>query len=93
MENVGRFFILLAVAIAVRMLGRRFVPLVMPESRLKTVVVGMVGGLVGQWLGGRWGIAGIEVAGLYLVWVVAGTAMAVLLLGLAPFIKVFLGKT
>ena len=89
MENFVRFLILLATAMIVRFLGRRYIPLLMPEGRLKTLGTGILGGLIGQWLGGQWGFAQIEVVGLYIFWVVAGTIMAVLILGLIPFFKVF----
>lgn len=86
------FLILLAIAIVVRILGRRLVPLVVPSSRLKTVGLGFLGGLLGSLLANTCWKIGPEVSGVYLLPALLGAALAVLLGGLAPFLKIMLAK-
>jgi len=84
---------LLGMAIAVVALGRRLVPVVMPKSRLKTVAVGWVGGLGGSFLA-RWlWPSGFEFVQINLVGAIIGATILVFVVGLIPFIRIFLGRT
>ena len=89
---VWSFLILLAVAVVVREVGSRLVPLVMPHGRLKAVVVGFVGAVVGNLLGASAFGFIPEVADVNLLGAVLGAAVFVVALGLLPFIKILIGR-
>ncbi|MBA7694750.1 hypothetical protein ES703_103363 [subsurface metagenome] len=90
--SVAGFFILLTIAILLRLIGNRLVPLVMPRGRLRTIALGWVGGFLGSWVDSVLWQFGPGVAGINLAAAVIGCALAMLLLGIAPFIKILLGK-
>lgn len=90
--SVTGFFILLAIAILLRFIGNKLIPLAMPTVRLRTIALGWVGGFLGSWAASLWWQFGPEVAGINLVSAVIGCALFILLLGIAPFIKILLGK-
>jgi len=90
--SVAGFFILLAIAILLRFIGYRLIPSVMPTGRLRTIALGWVGGFLGSLIDGLFSQFGPEVAGINLVAAVIGCALFILLLGIAPFIKILLGK-
>ncbi len=90
--TVAGFFILLAIAILLRLVGNKLVPVVMPGGRLKTIGLGWVGGFFGSWLDSVLWHFGPEVAGVNLVAAVVGCALFILFLGLYPFIKILLRK-
>ncbi|MFQ5827446.1 MAG: hypothetical protein ACE5IA_08840 [Dehalococcoidia bacterium] len=91
--SAAGFFLLLFIAIGVRFLGQRVVPLAMPRGRLKTVGLGWVGGLVGSLVDGALWHWGPQVGGIYLVAAVLGSALFILGLGLIPFFRILLGRT
>jgi uncharacterized membrane protein YeaQ/YmgE (transglycosylase-associated protein family) len=93
MNDFLSFLLLLGIAVMTRFIGNKLVPIIMPPSRLKTVFVGLVGGFIGSSLSklchfGDWAI----VVGTNLLGAVIGTIVFVLLWGLFPFIKIFLGR-
>jgi len=91
--SVAGGFLLLGMAIAVVALGRRLVPVVMPGSWFKTVVVGWLGGLGGSFLA-RWlWPSGFVFVHINLVGAVIGAIVLVLIVGLIPFIRIFFGRT
>ncbi len=90
--SVAGFFILLAIAILLRFIGNKLIPVVMPAWRLRTIALGWVGGFLGSLADSFVGQFGPEVAGINLMAAVIGCALFVLLLGIAPFIKILLGK-
>jgi len=90
--SVAGFFILLTIAILLRLIGNRLAPLVMPRGRLRTIALGWAGGFLGSWVDSVLWQFGPEVAGINLAAAVIGCALAMLLLGIAPFIKILLGK-
>lgn len=90
--TVSGFFILLAISILVRFTGIRLVPLVMPSGRLATVAAGWAGGFLASLIDNVFWQLGPQVAGISLVAAVVGCAFSVLILGLAPFIRIWLGK-
>ena len=81
------FLSLLAVAWGLRYLGRRLIPLAMPAGMLKTLAVGMVGGLVGSLLL-PWGPTLWEIN---LPGAVLGSALFILFLGALPFLRILIG--
>ena len=91
MSVVG-FFILLAIAILLRLIGNKLIPVVMPTWRLKTIALGWVGGFLGSLTDSFLGQFGPEIAGINLVAAVIGCTLFILFLGIAPFLKILLGK-
>jgi len=90
--SAAGFFILLTIAILLRLIGNRLVPLVMPRGQLRTIALGWAGGFLGSWVDSVLWQFGPEVAGINLAAAVIGCALVMLLLGIAPFIKILLGK-
>lgn len=90
--SVSGFFILLAVAIILRLIGNRLIPLVIPTGRLRTIASGWAGGFWGSWVDSILWQFGPEVAGVNIVAAVLGCALFVVFLGIVPFIKILLGK-
>jgi uncharacterized membrane protein YeaQ/YmgE (transglycosylase-associated protein family) len=90
--SVAGFFILLAITILLRFIGNKLIPVVMPAGWLRTITLGWVGGFLGSLADSLWWQFGPEVAEINLVAAVIGCALFILLLGIAPFIKILLGK-
>jgi len=90
--SVAGFFILLAIAILLRFIGYKLIPLAMPTGRVRTIALGWVGGFVGSLVDSLLRQFGPEVAGINLMAAVIGCALFILFLGIAPFIKILLGK-
>ena len=90
--SVAGFFIPLAIAILLRLIGNKLIPLAMPTRRLRTISLGWAGGLLGSWVDSVLWQFGPEVAGINLVAAVIGCALFILFLGIVPFIKILLGK-
>ena len=86
------FFILLAIAILLRFIGNKLISIVMPTGRLRIIALGWVGGFLGSLADSLWWQFGPEVARINLVAAVIGCALFILFLGIAPFIKILLGK-
>jgi len=64
----------------------------MPTGRVRTIVLGWVGGFLGSLVDSLLSQFGPEVAEINLVAAVIGCALFILFLGIAPFIKILLGK-
>ena len=92
MSIAAGFFILLAIAILLRFIGYKLIPLVMPTGWLRTIALGGVGGFLGSLVDSLWRQFGPEVFGINLVAAAIGCALFILLLGIAPFVKILLGK-
>ena len=90
--TVAGFFILLAIAILLRFIGHKLIPLVMPSGWFRTIALGWAGGFLGSLASSLWWQFGPEVAGINLMAAVIGCALFILLLSIAPFIKILLGK-
>ena len=90
--SVAGFFILIAIAILLRFIGYKLIPLVMPTEWLRTIALGWVGGFLGSLADSLWWQFGPEIAGINLVAAVIGCALFILFLGIAPFIKILLGN-
>ncbi len=88
--SVAGFFILLAIAILLRFIGHKLIPLIIPTGWLRTIALGWVGGFLGSLADGFWWQFGPEVARINLVAAVIGCALFILFLGIAPFIKILL---
>lgn len=81
--------VILSTAVIVVMAGNRFAPLLMPRSRVKTIIVGFIGGLIGDYLGN---LLGIGPFWGYSPLALIGVVLFVLLAGLAPFIRILAGR-
>ena len=90
--SVAGFFILLAIAILLRFIGNKLIPLVMSTGWLRTIALGWVGGFLGSLADSLLRQFGPEVAEINLVAAVIGCTLFILLLGIAPFVKILLGK-
>ncbi len=90
--SIAGFFILLAIAILLRFIGHKLIPIAMPTGRLRIIALGWVGGFLGSLVDSLWQKFGPEIAGINLVAAVIGCALFILFLGIAPFIKILLGK-
>ncbi len=91
MTIVG-FFILLAIAILLRLIGNKLIPVVMPTGFLRTIALGWAGGFLGSLVDSILWQFGPGVAGINLVAAAIGCALFILFLGITPFIKILLGK-
>ena len=90
--NILGFFLILTIAVLVRWLGSKLVPLLIPGGRFKTVAVGWAGGFAASWLDGILWQFGPQVAGINLVAAVIGCILLILGLGVAPFVKTMLWR-
>jgi len=90
--SVAGFFVLLAIAILLRFISGKLIPSVIPAWWLRIIALGWVGGFLGSLVDHLWWQFGPEVAGINLVAAVIGCALFIILLGIAPFIKILLGK-
>ena len=90
--SIAGFFILLAIAILLRFIGQKLIPIAMPNGRLKIIDLGWLGGFLGSLVDNFWGQFGPEVTGVNLVAAVIGCALFILFLGITPFVKILLGK-
>ena len=90
--TVSGFLILLAIAVLVRFAGIRLVPLVMPSGRLAAVAAGWAGGFLASLADNVFWQLGPQVADVSLIAAVIGCAVSILVLGLAPFIRIWLWK-
>ncbi len=90
--SVLGFFLLVSVAIAMRWLGVRLVPLLMPTGKIRTVAVGWLGGFLASLLDKILWQLGPEVFEISLVAAFIGCVLFILALGVAPFVKILLGK-
>jgi uncharacterized membrane protein YeaQ/YmgE (transglycosylase-associated protein family) len=90
--SIAGFLILLAIAVLLRYIGNKLVPVVMPTGWLKTIALGWAGGFLGSWVDSVWWQFGPQVGGINLVTAIIGCALFIFFLGIAPFIKIWLGK-
>ena len=91
--SVAGFFILLAIAILVRLIGNKLVPLVIPTRHLRTIALGWAGGFLGSLVDSVLWQFGPQVAGINLLAAAIGCALFILLLGIYPFIRILLTRT
>ena len=79
-------------AILVRFIGTKLIPLLMPSGRLRTVALGWVGGFLASLADNILWQLGPQVVGISLVAALIGCGLFILGLGIAPFIKILLGR-
>jgi hypothetical protein len=90
--TVAGFFILLGIAVLIRLAGNRLAPVVMHPGRWLSLGVGWSGGFLGSLLDGWLWQLGPEVGGVNLVAAAVGCTLLLLLLGLYPFVRIMLGR-
>ena len=87
------FLLLLAIAILIRYGAKKLVPMLMPPSRTKTVLVALIGAFVGSLAFRLCHLGDVAVvAEINLIGAILGAAVFLLLFGAYPFIKVFFGR-
>ena len=87
---IAGFFILLAIAILLRLTGNKLIPLLMPTGCLRTIAVGWAGGFLGSLVDSVLWHFGPEIGGINLVAAAIGCALFILFLGIFPFVKILL---
>jgi len=90
--SIVGFFILLAIAILLKLIGNKLVPLLIPSGWLRTIAVGWVGGFLGSLADSILWQFGPKIAGINLLAAAIGCALFILFLGILPFIRILLGK-
>ncbi|GAH58115.1 unnamed protein product, partial [marine sediment metagenome] len=75
-----------------RLIGNKLIPLVIPTGRLRTIALGWAGGFLGSLIDSIFWQFGPEIAGINLLAAVIGCTLFIFSLGIAPFIKILLGK-
>ena len=90
--SIAGFLILLAIAILLRFIGNKLIPVVMPTGLLRTIALGWAGGFLGSLASSVLWQFGPRVAGINLAAAAIGCALFILILGIVPFIKILLGR-
>jgi hypothetical protein len=87
------FLLLLAIAICVYYIGKRLAPPIVPRSRFKCIAVSLGGGLAisfAFYLNHV--LSGADVGWANPVGGLIGSIIALLIFGIVPFVKIFLGR-
>jgi len=92
MEVFAGLLLLLFLVIIIRRMGNRLIPLVMPESRLKSIGVGFGGALIGSLVDRFTLKGGPEVWEVYLAASIVGCILFTIGYGLLPFVKIAVGR-
>ena len=87
------FFLLVGLAIAVRWLGLKLVPLLIPRRRLRTLAIGWLGGLTGSLMDRYIWHLGPRFVETQVVAAAIGCMLFILAAGLWPFLEILAGKT
>ena len=90
--SISGFFLLLAIVIVLRFIGNKLMPVLMPSGQIRTIATGWLGALVGSLVDGAVWKIGPNIAGVNLAAAILGCLFFLFLLGIAPFIKIMLGK-
>ncbi len=84
------FVILLAISILAWVAGKCVIPLVIPSSRLKAIILGIIGGFLADIILGRVFSLGLEIAGINPLYALIGAFLSLFIIGVYPFFKIFL---
>ena len=87
------FFVLVGLAIAVRWLGLKLVPLLIPWQRLRTLAYGWLGALTGSLMDRYIWHLGPRFVEIHVAAAAIGCALFILVAGLWPFLKILAGQT
>ena len=82
-------FVLAAIAIFILYLGYRWMPAVMAESKMRSLLAGLAGGFLGSVVSIWWDV-GPKVGHISPLLSVAGALLFIVLFGLVPFFKILL---
>lgn len=85
-------FLLLLIAIGVRLLGRKLLPLLMPPGRLKPVLLAWAGAAAGSLLEKALWPGGPALGWLHPAGAAVGALLLLVAMGLVPFFKVLMGR-
>ncbi|MDP2952824.1 MAG: hypothetical protein Q8O76_05870 [Chloroflexota bacterium] len=86
-------FLLLLTAIAVRFLGRKLLPLVMPPGRLKPLLLAWAGAAAGNLVERLLWAGSPALGGLHPIGAAAGALLCLIVMAIIPFFKVLAGRT
>ncbi|MDO8636166.1 MAG: hypothetical protein Q7R34_07985 [Dehalococcoidia bacterium] len=84
-------FILLVVSITIHTLSKKFIPIVVPNGRLKVWAVGVLGALTASILEGLIGPWEPKLAGIYIGAAIVGSLISIFGWGIAPFVSILIG--
>ena len=90
--SIAGFFLLLAQSIVLTIIGRKTVPLLMSEGKMKTILAGWLGGICGSLIDRFTWRLGPQMYEIYWGFAAGIAVLFVLALGLTPFIKILLRK-
>jgi hypothetical protein len=91
--SIAGFFLLIGLAIAVRWLGLKLIPLLIPRSWVKTVAIGWLGGLAGSLMDRYIWHLGPRFVEIQVTLAAIGCVLFILVCGLWPFLKILAGQT
>ena len=91
--SISGFFLLIGLAIVVKGLGLKLIPLLIPRSRIKTIAIGWLGGLTGSLMDRYIWHLGPRFVEIQVALAAIGCALFILLAGLWPFFKILVGQT
>jgi hypothetical protein len=92
MEIVAGVLLLFSLAVLIRRISNRLLPLVMPGDRLKTIAIGFFGGVIGSLVDRFTWEYGPEVVGVHLAASIIGCILFMICYGLMPFIRIMVGR-
>ena len=85
--------LLVAIAISIRYIGKKLAPVVIPSGRLKAIAACLIGGFIGSLIFRLCHLGDATVvAEVNLIGAILGAVALLLLVGIYPFVKTFLGK-
>ena len=90
--SIAGFLVLLAIAVLVWLTGTKVAPVLMPGGTLRTIALGWAGGFMASWLDSTLWQVGPSLAEINPVAAGIGCGVLILCLGIAPFIKILLGR-
>ena len=91
--SIAGFFLLIGLAIVVRWLGLKLIPLLIPRSFIRTIAIGWLGGLAGSLLDRYIWHLGPRFVEIQVALAAIGCAVFILAAGLWPFLKILMGQT
>ena len=86
------FFLLLAQSVILTILGRKVVPVLMPEKKIRTILVGWLGGIGGSLIDRFTWKLGPRLFEIYWSLALGMALICILAFGLLPFFKILLKR-
>lgn len=92
MDIILTALILLVFAIIVRTMAHRLVPVAIPPGQVLGIGTAFIGAVAGNWIGNVLLPRAPALVGVNLIPAVAGAILLTLLVGLAPFLRILMGR-